>query len=523
MNPKDIAKEAIKQLAHEKKLPTPENFIEFYYKVAGKEFNRNAHNINWAELITDVLIQLEFQHKNINKKQKIEAIHTALNNSGDNIELGSNLYNLLGGWVKNESGEIVLDEEGELARSFEVKENALIKEHKEIICLMIDELNKFISPKDPLIEKAKNFKESINKANKEEELENIKKDLENSYNTVFSKVHEEFNTSNEMNKILTVMVQDMDKLVLDDSWLSDKIKQINLLITNEPDSRKVKEAGQLFKDVVKKQEVLKKDLINSQNKLQEMLAQFMDNLADFSEDTGSYQKVIEKSAEDISKAKEIGEINKTLGLVLSETKSIQEKSKSRHQELEVMRVDVQEAQNEIKKLREELEKSTELVRIDPLTGVLNRKGMDESLEKFEQIMKRTGNPYCVALLDIDNFKKLNDTLGHHVGDKALIHLAKVVKSGIRPQDTLARYGGEEFVVILDNSDINFAVNVMVRIQRELTKQMFESDDQKILITFSCGVALMKLDEKPQDCLVRADQAMYLAKKTGKNRVLTAPL
>jgi diguanylate cyclase len=190
-------------------------------------------------------------------------------------------------------------------------------------------------------------------------------------------------------------------------------------------------------------------------------------------------------------------------------------------ELNAMRARVAEAEKEVERLQEELASASDMVRLDPLTGVLNRKGMDEAFETEVARMLRHGGHLCLALLDIDNFKKLNDSLGHAAGDAALVHLARVVQEAIRPEDTLARYGGEEFVVILPNTSIDDAVNAMVRVQRELTKRFFLHNNEKVLITFSCGVAQLADGEVATTALERADGAMYLAKRAGKNRVLAA--
>jgi diguanylate cyclase len=124
-------------------------------------------------------------------------------------------------------------------------------------------------------------------------------------------------------------------------------------------------------------------------------------------------------------------------------------------------------------------------------------------------------------MDVDNFKKLNDTHGHQAGDEALVHLARVTRETIRPQDTLARYGGEEFVVLLPDTELDDAVKAMTRVQRELTRKFFLHKNEKILITFSCGVAEQGETENSAGAVKRADQAMYLAKRAGKNRVVAA--
>ena len=92
---------------------------------------------------------------------------------------------------------------------------------------------------------------------------------------------------------------------------------------------------------------------------------------------------------------------------------------------------------------------------------------------------------------------------------------------MRPQDTLARYGGEEFVLLMPDTPLAQGIEAMMRLQRELTRRFFLAGNEKIIITFSAGVAQVAPGETPQDAIVRADQAMYLAKRAGKNRVLGA--
>ena len=122
---------------------------------------------------------------------------------------------------------------------------------------------------------------------------------------------------------------------------------------------------------------------------------------------------------------------------------------------------------------------------------------------------------------MDNFKRINETHGQGVGDAALVHLANIVQVALRPQDQLARYCGEEFVVLLPNTPVEDAVAAMTRVQRELTREFFMHNNEKVLITFSCGVAEIHEADDPYEALKRADAAMYRAKRAGKNRVIPA--
>ena len=192
-----------------------------------------------------------------------------------------------------------------------------------------------------------------------------------------------------------------------------------------------------------------------------------------------------------------------------------------HNELVDARKQAHEAESKIQKLEQELAQVSELVHEDQLTGALNRRGLDAAFEREASSADRRKLPLCVALLDIDDFKHLNDSLGHQAGDQALIHLSGVIQDALRPSDSVTRYGGEEFVILLPDAELKGAVEAIERLQRELTKKFFLHNNERILVTFSAGVAQRAMGEAQEDVLGRADKAMYHAKKTGKNRVATA--
>ena len=217
----------------------------------------------------------------------------------------------------------------------------------------------------------------------------------------------------------------------------------------------------------------------------------------------------------------IDELNEVLEEVLRETRIVQAEALASRDRMLAAHQEVQEAEARIKELEAKLQHMSELVREDQLTGSLNRRGLDDVFERESARADRRGTPLCVALLDLDNFKKLNDTYGHLAGDNALRHLVKVVKDTLRSMDVIARFGGEEFLILLPETQVDAAAAAMVRVQRELTKHFFLHENEKMLITFSCGVALRRPNEDQAALMARADRAMYQAKQSGKNRVMVA--
>ena len=154
---------------------------------------------------------------------------------------------------------------------------------------------------------------------------------------------------------------------------------------------------------------------------------------------------------------------------------------------------------------------------DTLTGALNRRGFDQAHEREVARSRRNGSPLALALIDLDDFKRLNDTLGHHAGDEALIHLVRILRSALRPSDVLGRFGGEEFVVMLPDTGLDEALSALTRFQRQLAGCRVAGSG--VTLTFSAGVVVQASGESLTESIVRADAATYAAKRAGKNRVL----
>lgn len=181
-------------------------------------------------------------------------------------------------------------------------------------------------------------------------------------------------------------------------------------------------------------------------------------------------------------------------------------------------------QLKVKSLQDELKRSNDMLRTlsitDPLTHLHNRRHLMEMVEKEFQRASRKGAHLSLIILDIDYFKKVNDTYGHQEGDRVLTILADIVRRRLRSYDLAARYGGEEFVLLLPETPVHEALPIAERLRLEVQEHVFDGSLQGQVITISLGVATYPSPRiESIDSLFRqADEALYRAKQSGRNRV-----
>ncbi|MES2037556.1 MAG: GGDEF domain-containing protein [Pseudomonadota bacterium] len=322
-------------------------------------------------------------------------------------------------------------------------------------------------------------------------------------------------------RLFDLLLTNIHDLLDNDNWLRGQIEVVQNLIAGPIDHRALQEATRSLKDVIYKQGVLKNSIAESKTSVKNMMTAFIDRLNAMADSTGVYQHKMGAYSQQLSSAKNVAEVNDLIRNILNETKEVQSETLRSRDMIVAAQKEVSEAEARIKELENKLAHMSELVREDQLTGSLNRRGMDDVFEREADRADRRNTPLCVALLDLDNFKKLNDTHGHAAGDEALVHLVRIVKQTLRSIDVVARYGGEEFVIIMPETQLEEAAQAMMRVQRELTKHFFTANDQRLFITFSAGVALRNSREPQEETIKRADKAMYEAKQSGKNRVIKA--
>lgn len=500
------------------------HLLEFIAALAGSQ------KLQWAELIGDLLKQWQARHGGLTAARKREALEHVLSGSAANPET---LYNRLSGLLRSwgqgrevEASAAPLAEQAQDANDAPVPVPApagdnLLPQLRQLFAFTLETaIATQLVENSQLTSDAKALAEDIRSARNSGQLQEFLSRLKRFAFKLELLAEDQAELRNSLLGLLRLLVENITELVLDDRWLHGQIDVVRGLIDKPLSQRTLDAAEQRLKEVLFKQSQLKASLLDAKEAIKQMLAGFVDHLADFADATSDYHDKIEACAVKISAADDITALENVLDEVKRETRIIQINALRSRDELRATQRQVEESQERIRQLEHELEATSDLVRYDQLSGVLNRRGLEDTFTKEVARAKRHRTTLCVALLDIDNFKQLNDSMGHDVGDQALIHLAKLCRDTLRPQDAVARYGGEEFVILLPETRLGDAKATLSRLQRELTKKFFMHNNDKILITFSAGVTEFTASDDQASAIKRADGAMYQAKQTGKNRVVS---
>ena len=496
------------------------------------------HAQSWSDLIRDLLRQLEIPHKGLTITRKKEGLETVLKRFAANPEtLFDKLNGLIRSWAESQvatSAEVdtpaspIAPTAPSVSGAAAASTAAVIHLSDEEVGLparfaelLAQTLESVLSTLPELAQEVQALVQQVRDIRTHDQLTGFTKLLRQFLIKIELRAGDHAKIHEGLVRLLRLLVENIGEMVEDEEWLHGQIAILQEIIAKPIDRHAIADAERGLRDAIIKQGLLKQSLSEAKTTLKHLMATFIDRLGEITETTGDYHQKIEGYSKKISKSNNITELSHLLEDIMQDTRIIQASALRSHEELIGTRKQVQEAEDKIKKLEHELAEVSELVHQDQLTGALNRRGLDEAFDREATRADRSHTPVCVALLDIDNFKRLNDTKGHQAGDQALVHLSHVIKEALRPSDSVARYGREEFIIVLPGIGIEEAAATIERLQRELTKQFFLHENERILITFSAGVALRAAQEPQDDVIGRADKAMYQAKKTGKNRVVVA--
>lgn len=583
--PIDIAREALKQLAQRKIAPTPDNFRQVYEEIAGIAAGTAANSLarsvdrvlreagdkrprylkaaneisaaidmrdwgrvenllrdllpastqaSWAAVVRNLVRQIEASHKGLTPGKKKEGLERVLANFEHNPDvLAQKIQALVSSWGaagqmeraggadEPQAGMPVQDETA-AADVIKVPDNASVAIWRDLLVRTLElGLVQQFQHVPSLAHAAENLLDLASHAQTEKQLEKLVEAFKGFWRSLEMSGDAQSRLHEALLHLLRLLVDNMGELVMDDKWLSGQTAMIREIISSPLDIKVVFDAESSLKELIFKQGKLKHGLNEARDTLKQMAVTFAERLAQMSENTGDFHSKIGVYQQQISSTEDITDLNVILDGLMTDTRNMQLDALRAHEELKETRKKVEDAEARVRKLTAELDQASELAQKDFLTGALNRRGMSEALQREFGRADRTGAPVSIALMDIDHFKKLNDSLGHDAGDDALTYLAKVTQDSLRPTDVLARYGGEEFVIILPETSQDEGIQVMVRVQRELTRNIFLYRNERVLMTFSAGVAERRPGEIPDALIKRADQSLFQAKQVGRNRVIGA--
>ena len=571
VNSTEVARETIRQLAVKRIAPTPENYARIYSEISGEAVNHpvlqvlertvaemarfsiggshgaqgltqalkrqkwddasailqrlvgsaaSADTMAWHSLVRDLLKQWESRHDGLPPGRKREALEHVLENSkSDPPKLYLRLAALVKSWAerplaRTAHGTLAVLERG----AADPEANGLLR---DMLAQTIDfAITDRLGYTPELASEAARLALLAREAAETRDLNKLAQSLKHFWIKLELRGESVDGLMRGLVTLVKLLTRNIGALS-GDEWLKSQMVRAEELLKEPLDPRALREAEKGFREVAYRQGALKSSLEEAKTALVSMVGLLIDRLDHLSESTGGYQEKFGQYAKQIEAAGDITQLSAVLGDLLTDTRGAQATMRRSRDELEQARQATQVHSERVQQLEKELTEVGQLVKEDQLTNVLNRRGLEEAFLVEEARAVRAGMPLAVALLDVDNFKQLNDKLGHVAGDGALKHLAEILRDAVRPSDVVARYGGEEFVLLLPDTGIEEAVSVMARVQRTLTRRFFLYQNERVLITFSAGVTMLAAGEDREAVIARADGAMYQAKQRGKNRVCVA--
>ena len=579
-NPTDLARETLKLLATRRIAPTPENFTRLYHEIAGTRGSvesgderiaqvvrqaadaypalsglariartlderdyiqfgaalvalaggrETAVRHNWGLLLRDILRQLEVRQTGVTLSRKREGLERLLIGFSNDSQLFDKLEALLKTWSEipestSAAPEVVSSGEGavQIAARPASAEAETIRQLRELLAQTLDfglaaRLTRF----PDLALEARRLAQSAREATTGEVLLKYATQLRQFFFRLEVRGEYDADLLDALLRLLSLLLQNIGQLVDEDKWLTGQVEIMREVIREPLTTDKINEAERRFKEVIYKQSMLKHSLIEAKDSLKRLVGVFVQRLSELTTSTTDYHDKVEAYVGRVEGADDVVSLKNIVEELMVDTRSMQVDMLRYRDEMAEARRQAESAETRVRKLEVELEQVSEQVSQDQLTGALNRRGLEDAMQREMARAERSGRPLSVAVLDLDNFKRLNDTYGHQAGDEALIHLIGVVRKTLRPTDIVARYGGEEFIILFSETQLEQAVATTKRLQRELTKRYFLHNNERLLITFSAGVAQLKPGDTQEIVFARADKAMYQAKLQGRNRVVVA--
>ena len=321
----------------------------------------------------------------------------------------------------------------------------------------------------------------------------------------------------QLGKLCGELTASLADVAEEGSWVRGQCEAMRLKIDEGLTARGVRAVSDMLHHARKQHGEVRGEREKARDALKSLITQMLGELGELGSQTGNFHESVGRYAAVIEESDSLESLTGVVREMVTESRAVQTLVQQTQERLQEEHSKATGLTERVTQLEDEMKRLSDEVSTDQLTQIANRRGLLQAFETERARLERNGGELSIGLLDIDNFKRLNDELGHSAGDEALKSLAAIVSKTLRPTDHVARYGGEEFVVLLPQTPAAEGEQVLTRLQRSLTNGLFMHKEKQIFVTFSAGVTKYRGAERIEESLERADQALYEAKRTGKNR------
>ena len=523
-----LAKGALRRLAVEKLEPTPENYARAYRQEAGEP--PVAEGVAIAGLIERIVRGIERGSKGWTSARKKESLQRVLDGSrSDAKRLQQRLTQLVASWDADPTDTALAT--GDETSADDLRLTTGLMPLADTAPPLpwgraVDALGDTVQQALPDVD-AQPHALALELAALTEHLTadaatpELVAELEALCQRVAPVLQHRHRLVDQLGSLCAELTASLTDLAENDSWAKGQCEAMQVKIDEGLSARGIRAVSELLRDTRERQGQLRNERERARDSLKGLINQMLSELNQLGSQTGNFHESVGRYADVIEKADSLESLAGAVREMVEESRTVQALVQQTQARLQAEHRKASDLTQRVAELETEMRRLSDEVSTDQLTQIANRRGLLQAFEAERARLDRTGTELSVGLLDIDNFKRLNDNLGHGAGDEALKALASVVGKTLRPTDLVARYGGEEFVVLLPDTPVDEGLQILTRLQRSLTGGLFMHENKQVFVTFSAGVTTYRVGERLEDALERADQALYEAKRTGKNRTCQA--
>jgi len=511
VNSAQIAKATLQRLASSRIEPTPENYLKAWIESGGiavgasKRASDGADGAGWGNLIEQIVRGLERGTRQWTTARKKESVQRVLASSrADANRLRERLQQLVAGW-EGDADPVPVEPSAE-AEAEDTADGTVVAD-------LVSTVRAGLPGDD-------NEARALDTAL----AAHADPDVTAQVRELFVRRHR---LTTELARLVREMTDSLTELAEDDSWAQGQAESLREhlgSVDQAPSVRGVRAAGALLSQARRTQQSLKGERDRAREALRNLVASLvseLDALGGPSGPTRRFGDELARYTELLEQAPGPQALAALVHDMLASTRTAQAGVADAGARIAAGQAQAQSLASRVAELEGELKRVSDEASTDALTQVANRRGLQAAFERESARAVRESSPLAIGLIDLDNFKKLNDSLGHVAGDEALKALAAKACATLRPVDHVARFGGEEFVVLLPGTGVEAAREALARLQRELSMSLFLHEGREVFVTFSAGVTAWRVGEPLDETIERADGALFEAKRSGKNRTVAA--